>query len=159
VNIASPGVEVRRWLRAAPERVFAAFADASLVAEWLRPSPEVQLTVLSLDFRPGGSYRFAYDFAGGPRMIVGGTYRAIERPSRIVFSWVIEPPDEHAGIDSEVTVTLVASEGGTELTIHHARFGRADAERRHDQGWRGALDLLVARLAAPATSQPRRGKP
>jgi len=144
----SAGVQIRRRLSVSAEKVFAAFADAALVAQWLRPSPEVMLTVLEFDFRLGGAYRFAYDVPDGRRMIVGGTYRSIERPTRIVFSWLIEPPDEHAGIDSEVTVTLVPSGNATELTIHHARFERADAEARHADGWRGALDLLDALLPA-----------
>src|SRR5262245_51386371 len=107
MNALSSGVEVRRLLNAPPEWVFAAFADKVLVAEWLRPSPDVKLTVLVFDFRPGGVYRFAYDVPSGQRMIVGGIFQTIDAPSRIVFSWLIEPPDEHAGIDSEVTVIFV----------------------------------------------------
>jgi uncharacterized protein YndB with AHSA1/START domain len=144
----SEGVEIRRRLRVSAEKVFDAFADAALVARWLRPSPDVLLTVLELDFREGGAYRFAYDVPGGRRMVVGGTYRSIERPTRIVFSWVIEPPDEHAGIDSEVTVTLMSSGNATELTIRHAKFDRADADARHTEGWHGALELLDTVLRA-----------
>ncbi|HTV21203.1 MAG TPA: SRPBCC domain-containing protein [Polyangiaceae bacterium] len=144
--MSTPGAEVRRVLAASPEKVFAAFADRALVAQWLRPSPDVQLTVLAFDFRPGGAYRFAYDASGQPRMLVGGVFRAIEAPSRIVFSWLIEPPDEHAGIESEVSVQLVPRGSSTELTIRHAKFGRSDADSRHDAGWRGALDLLEERL-------------
>lgn len=146
MSATSTNVEVRRSLQASVEQVFAAFSDPQLVAQWLRPSPDVMLTVLAFDFRPGGAYRFAYDVPDGRRMIVGGTYSLIERPSRIVFSWLIEPPDEHAGIDSEVTVTLVANADTTELTIRHAKFERADANARHDEGWRGALALLDALL-------------
>lgn len=146
----TPGVEVRRLLDASPEKVFGAFADQALVAQWLRPSPDVKLTVLAFDFRRGGAYRFAYDVSDGQRMVVAGTFSAIEVPSRIVFSWRIEPPDEHAGIDSEVTVQLVSRGSSTELTIRHAKFGRVDADARHAQGWRGALDLLEARLRQEA---------
>jgi uncharacterized protein YndB with AHSA1/START domain len=144
--MSTPGVEVRRVLAAPPEKVFAAFADRALIAQWLRPSPDVKLTVLAFDFRCGGAYRFAYDASHDQRMVVGGIFSAIEAPSRIVFSWLIEPPDEHSGIASEVTVQLVAHGSSTELTIRHAKFGRADADRRHEQGWHGALDLLEARL-------------
>jgi uncharacterized protein YndB with AHSA1/START domain len=79
-------------------------------------------------------------------MVVGGVYSVIERPVRIVFSWLIEPPDEHAGIESEVTITLNARGSSTELLIRHEKFGRADADLRHAQGWHGALDLLEAQL-------------
>jgi uncharacterized protein YndB with AHSA1/START domain len=68
----SERAEVRRHLAAAPDRVFAAFSNGQVVAQWLTPSPEVKLTVLKLDFREGGSYRFAYDAPEGRRMLVGG---------------------------------------------------------------------------------------
>jgi len=145
-----PGVEVRRVLDAPAGKVFAAFADQKLVAQWLRPSPDVKLTVLAFDFRPGGAYRFAYDVSDHQRMVVGGTFREIDAPARIVFTWLIEPPDEHAGIDSEVTVQLVPRGSSTELTIRHAEFRREDADRRHEQGWRGALDLLETSLRGGA---------
>jgi uncharacterized protein YndB with AHSA1/START domain len=151
VTASNPGVEVRRLLKTSPEKVFSAFADQELVAQWLRPSRDVRLTVLAFDFQPGGAYRFAYDVPDGQRMIVGGTFRIINAPSRIVFTWLIEPPDEHAGIDSEVTVSIVPRGSSTELTIRHAKFGRVDADLRHEQGWSGALDLLEAQLRQKAT--------
>jgi uncharacterized protein YndB with AHSA1/START domain len=138
--------EVRRRLKAAPERVFAAFAEARLVGRWLTPSPEIALTVLSFDFREGGAYRFAYRVPGGETVIVGGVYRSIEPPKRIVFSWVIEPPDEHAGIESDVTVTIAPDGDGAELLIRHEKLMRIDAIERHAAGWLGALDLLAALL-------------
>jgi len=134
--------EVRRHLAATPERVFAAFSSGEAVALWLTPSPEVKLTVLEFDFRKGGQYRFAYDTSEGQRMLVGGVYREIEAPSRLVFSWLIEPPDVHAGIESQVTVSITPSGSGSDLHIVHERFGRADANERHAQGWAGAIEQL-----------------
>jgi uncharacterized protein YndB with AHSA1/START domain len=126
--------------------VFAAFADAALVSRWLKPSPEVTLRVLELDFRVGGRYRFAYDMPDGQRMVVGGVYQNLEPPRRIVFTWLIEPPDAHAGIESEVTVTLVRAEGATDLAITHAKWARVDARERHTAGWQGAIDQLVTQI-------------
>lgn len=145
--------EVRRHLAAAPERVYAAFATADVVAQWLTPTPAVKLTVLELDFREGGHYRFAYDTPEGQRMLVGGVYRCIEPPSRLVFSWLIEPPDIHAGIESQVTVSIAPSAGGSDLLILHERFERADANARHAEGWTGAIEqlqqlLMTARQSA-----------
>jgi uncharacterized protein YndB with AHSA1/START domain len=140
-------VEVRRRFAAGPEQVFAAFAEPRLVVRWLSPSPEIALSLLQFDFREGGGYRFAYDFPGG-RTVVAGRYRSIEPPSKIVFSWTIEPPDEHAGIDSEVTVTIRRDGAETELVIRHEKLTRAGAAARHDQGWRGALDQLARMMEA-----------
>jgi uncharacterized protein YndB with AHSA1/START domain len=139
-------VEVRRRLMASPEKVFAAFSEARLVSRWLTPSPDISLMLLQFDFRVGGTYRFAYGLPAGSTVIVGGSYRLIEPPSKIVFSWVIEPPDEHAGIESMVTVSITPDRDGTDLIISHEQPTRHDAVTRHAEGWRGALDLLMALL-------------
>ena len=136
--------EVRRHLAASPARVFAAFADASLVSRWLTPSRDVRLDVTEFDFRVGGRYRLTYRVPGRDAMVVTGIYRLIEPPSRIVFSWDIQPPDEHAGVRSEVTISLSPNGTGTDLVIRHAQLTAPGAQDRHAVGWTGALDHLAA---------------
>jgi uncharacterized protein YndB with AHSA1/START domain len=140
--------EVHRRLAVAPAKVFAAFADAAVVSRWLTPSPEVGLTVVQFEFRVGGAYRFAYQVPGRPTMFVNGVYRVIDAPSTIVFTWNIEPPDEHAGIHSQVTVSLTPDGSGTQLVIRHERLTLPGAAARHAEGWRGAIDHLIAALSA-----------
>lgn len=139
--------EIRRHLAYAPEKVFAAFANAELITRWLTPSPEIRLTVLKFDFREGGAYRFAYHVPRATTVIVGGSYSEVKPPSKIVFSWVIEPPDEHAGIQSQVSVTITPDSRGSELLIRHEKLGRTDAIERHAAGWRGAIDQLTELFA------------
>lgn len=140
--VSETSAEVTRHLGVPPERVFAAFASADRVARWLSPSAEISLEVLSYDFRVRGAYRFAYRIPGGAVMHVRGAFREIEPPWRLIFSWVIEPPDEHAGIESEVRVSLAPVAGGCVLTIVHERLDRPGAAERHRAGWKGALDRL-----------------
>jgi uncharacterized protein YndB with AHSA1/START domain len=146
--MADAHAEVRRLLRAPPERVFAAFADPMLVSRWLRPSADIRLEVLEMDCRPGGAWRFAYHVPDGPVVVIGGRYQVVEPPSRLVYSWIIEPPDEHAGLMSEVAVTITAAPGGADLHIRHSRLTLPGSVSRHAEGWRGALDLLTELLAS-----------
>jgi uncharacterized protein YndB with AHSA1/START domain len=135
--------QVTRGMSAPPERIFAAFASPDLVARWLSPSPDITLEVLAYDFRVAGRYRFAYRIPTGQTMHVHGSFLEIVPPGRLIFSWVIEPPDEHAGIDSEVRVSIAAARGGGAiLTIVHERLDGAGAVDRHTAGWIGALDRL-----------------
>jgi uncharacterized protein YndB with AHSA1/START domain len=141
-------VEMRRHLSASPRRVFAAFSERELVRRWLSPSPEIALDILQFDFRVGGIYRFAYRVPGREPMIVNGVYRAIEPQSKIVFSWNIEPPDQHAGLQSQVTVSIASDGDGSLLLIRHENLSLAGAAARHAEGWRGTLDRLHSLLAS-----------
>lgn len=153
LDFSDKAAEVRRRFDAAPELVFAAFADPLLVRRWLKPGPEVSLDVLTYEFAQGGRYRFAYTTPGEPLMHVTGVFALIEPPSRIVFSWNIEPPDQHAGIRSEVRISIAPTDDGTELVIQHVNLSRAGAPQRHAEGWRGALEGLATLLADANTSE------
>jgi uncharacterized protein YndB with AHSA1/START domain len=149
MRLDTTAADIHRYLGVTPQKVFAAFADPAMVIRWLTPSPDVKLEVVEFDFQEGGNYRFAYHVPGGPVMRVNGVYRLIRPPSEIVFSWNIEPPDEHAGVKSEVIVRITPDGEGSQLHIRHERLTPAGAVDRHRQGWRGALDQLSHLLARP----------
>ncbi len=142
-------VEVERVLAAPPAHVFRAFTDARLLPRWLTPSPEIVMRVDALDVREGGAYRFVYTLPDRTEVGIGGVYRTIQPPKRLVFSWIIDPPDEHAGIESEVTVTIDPAGEGSRLSIRHLGWPIAGAARRHEGGWMGAVAQLVSLLEVP----------
>ena len=112
---------------APPERVFAAFGDAGDGEPVADPVAGVRLRVLQLDFRPGGAYRFAYDVPGRRNDVRQRRVSRRRAASTIVFSWHIEPPDEHAGIRSEVTVTLDGGWDGNRAPVSATSASRCPA--------------------------------
>ena len=142
-------VQVEQVLAAPPARVFRAFSDARLLPRWLTPAPETTMRVEALDFREGGAYRFVYTLPDRSEVAIGGVYRTIRPPERLVVSWIIDRPDEHAGIESEVTVTIAPAGKGSRLTIRHLGWPIPSAARRHEGGWMGALVQLDRLLEVP----------
>ena len=134
--------QVEHVLAAPPARVFRAFADPQLLPHWLTPSPEIAMRVDALDFREGGAYRFVYTLPDRTEVAIGGIYRTIRPPTRLVFTWIIEPPDEHAGIESEVSVRIEPAGKGSRLTIRHLGWPITSAADRHHSGWVGAVVRL-----------------
>ncbi len=137
---ASPLVIRRRYV-AAPKVVFELWTCAELLAKWLRPSPDFTHQFIEAEPVVGGSYRIAFESPDGKVDVVAGEYLDVDPPARLVFSWKWEPPSEHAGIDSRVTVEFLDVDGETELILTH---GLTDSgmKESHNMGWSGALDQI-----------------
>lgn len=141
-----PDVEVSRRVAASPEAVFRAFTDPATLARWFSPSSDIGTEVLELDPREGGGYRLRFALPDGGRPVVLGRFLEVRAPERLVFTWTWEPPDPHAGIETEVTVTLAGDGTGTLVYVRHARFPDREVRDRHDEGWAGTLARLAALL-------------
>ena len=73
-----------RAFNAPPEFVFEAFTTPALVQRWLLGPDGWTMPVCEIDLRVGGSYRYVWSHAQQGTMGVGGVYREIKKPSRIV---------------------------------------------------------------------------
>lgn len=137
-------------LAATPERVFAALTRADEVPAWWGSEQEYQTTSWSADVRVGGKWRAEGRGADGKPFTVGGEFREVDPPRRLVFTW---KPDWDTAITT-VSYLLEANGGGTRLTLRHDGFaGRVEALRGHTQGWElvlGWLDGHLQRGASPA---------
>lgn len=135
---------IRRRLNASRERVFEAWTSAEAMGRWFCPDPDWEIPIAEADARPGGDYRIAMQ---NPDLdtphIVRGTYREVEPPGRLVFTWRWESwRDSH--VDSVVTIELHDHEGQTELVLTHELLPDANARKEHGEGWTGCLDRLEA---------------
>jgi uncharacterized protein YndB with AHSA1/START domain len=69
------------------ERVFEAYTDPKLTAQWWGPAG-TPLSVDELDVRTGGSWRFVMDL--GQPFPFRGVYHKVTAPEQLVFTWQYE---------------------------------------------------------------------
>ena len=93
--------------------VYDAFTRPELVRQWLLGPPGWFMPVCEIDLRVGGAYRYVWRKAGVPDMGMGGVYREIVAPERIVST---EKFDQ-AWYPGEAVGTLVLVEQGGKTTI------------------------------------------
>jgi uncharacterized protein YndB with AHSA1/START domain len=130
-------LEMTRHFDAPPERVFDAWLSKSW-GEWAGP-PGVKGEVVVMEPHVGGRYRVVMHRPDGGELIVGGTFREINRPLKLVMSWKWE----HEDTDTLVTLALRPSGKGTVLTLHHEGFAATERRDSHQMGWNGTLEKLA----------------
>jgi uncharacterized protein YndB with AHSA1/START domain len=145
-TVATPRlVEVRRTIRAPRQRVFDAWTKAEEIKAWHAPGP-MTVSRADIDLRPGGTYRIHMVAPTGEEHRVVGTYREVDPPRRVVYTWQWE-----TGTDQTVTtVSLDFIERGadTEVVLRHEGFSRDEARASHEQGWTAIMDKLAAHFAS-----------
>lgn len=140
--MADEALEIRRTLAASPERVFAAWTDASWLARWMSPVGHARVEA---DPRPGGRLRVV--MVGDGRDIEHvGEFLEVEPPHRLSFTWSSPYTGDRP---SRVIVELAATDGGTDLMLRHERLP-AGAASSHRGGWGSMLDRLAGMLGLPA---------
>ena len=135
---------IRRHFRAPPERVFAAFTEKALMQAWFGPE-NMTVPHCEVDARVGGKYRVEMHAPSGSVHVVAGEFREIHPPQRLVYTWGWLN-GAGRGPETVVTLTFVARDGGTDLTLEHAGFLDQDGRDRHGEGWNSSLDALGAAL-------------
>ena len=139
---------ITRLFDAPPERVFDAWLNPHEIAAWIGPR-SVEAETKELTAKVGGRYRIFMRGADGTGPIVGGIYREIVRPTRLVFTWTWETghPMGGAGHESLVTLTFRGIGDKTEMTLRHEHLQAKDSRDSHNQGWNASFDKLAKRLA------------
>jgi uncharacterized protein YndB with AHSA1/START domain len=129
---------IRREIAAPAETLFDAWLDAQSLASWMRPDG-IRETRAETDPRVGGAFRIVM-VADESDVMHTGTYREINRPHRLVFTW--SSPATHFR-DSLVTVTFQpSSSGSTVVEIHQVGLPDEEAQIAHHKGWSDALGEL-----------------
>jgi uncharacterized protein YndB with AHSA1/START domain len=129
----------------APARLlFTAWSTPEHLRRWFGPKGW-PLTLCEVDFRVGGTWRFAMTGSTGVQNTpFGGEYLEIEPNRKIVFSNTFEKPGAETLL---VTVTFDERDGRTTVTIH-TLFSSVAVKEWHEAqgyaaGYNSALDQLT----------------
>jgi uncharacterized protein YndB with AHSA1/START domain len=134
-------VVIRRVIAAPREKVFAAWLDPELLAQFMTPGEQTIATAQN-DPRAGGRFRVVMEH-GSETVEHRGEYLTIDPPSLLSFTWMSKYTDLQPSV---VTIELRDDgAGGTELTLTHRRLppSRMDA---HRDGWTSIVEKLSALL-------------
>jgi uncharacterized protein YndB with AHSA1/START domain len=140
------GSSITRTFAAPPEAVFDAWVTpATFAAWWGGSAAEVPLDSVSLDARPGGSWKATMILGPDLRFDWRGEYVEVDRPNKLVLTTTFQPGDER----ELLTVILIAVEGGTEM-----RFSQTGGNLSPDEyegttaGWQAVFDAMDTALTA-----------
>jgi uncharacterized protein YndB with AHSA1/START domain len=129
------------FLPYAPEKVWAALTDSTLLADWLMPN----------DFVPTVGHRFTFETAPAPGQDFDGTIRCevltLDPPKQLTISW------KGGTLDSIVTWRLESEGTGTRLFLTHDGFDESDpvqavTKRILGGGWSGKMASRLALVLA-----------
>ena len=142
-------VRVTRVIDAPRHEVFRAWTDPEILKAWWGPGaftcPEAEV-----DLRPGGDYRLVMQPTSGEPMVLAGTYREVDAPSRLVYTWRWATGPAATGDESLVTVEFVDAGDRTEVRLSHEDFPPDHGPAPYALGWDGGLEKLEALLTGPA---------
>lgn len=131
-------VAVNKTIHAPIERVFDAWLDPKMLAQFMTPMPGMPESDVKNEPQEGGSFTIIMH-AGDDDLPHTGTYLEIDRPNKLVFSWV-----SHCSVDgSTVTLDFTRLDGDkTNISLSHVKFIDEGTRSDHEGGWSNILDKL-----------------
>src|SRR6266849_5359554 len=138
-----------------------AFTKPELVRQWLLGPPGWSMPVCDIDLRVGGTYRYVWRKPGAPDMGMGGVYRELVVPERIVAT---EKFDQSWYPGEAVDTTILVEQGGkttlTQTVLYESPEAReAVLKSGMERGVAASYDRLaelVASLLAPGMEKRAR---
>ena len=141
------GIAITRVFAAPREQVWKELTEPEAFADWFGGTgAEVPLSSVSMDVRPGGSWR-ATMFAGPDRREIRwrGEYREVVAPERLVLTFSDQPESDAYEL---VTVVLIdLGDGRTEMRFEQRGGMSPEQYEAAGDGWSIFFDRIAERLA------------
>jgi uncharacterized protein YndB with AHSA1/START domain len=134
-----PAVQIRRRVKARADEIFDLWTKPDLMVRWMSPFPGAVDCKASCDLRPGGAFSLVMTSKEASRE-VSGTYVQIERPRKLVFTWMGPLTNN---VNTLVTVEFNPQGDETDLVLTHERLPTAAIVEGHTRGWGNIMDHLA----------------
>jgi uncharacterized protein YndB with AHSA1/START domain len=134
-------LHLKKVLASPPERVFAAFTDSDQLRQWWGPEA-FTVTHLQFDVVEGSSYRITMQPPAGDAFHLGGMFRVVEPPHRLLLTFAWEEPDP----DDQETFVVLSFESagkGTNLVLDQQPFKTEQRWQLHRDGWTDTIERLA----------------
>ncbi len=134
---------MERTYKAAPARVFAAWADIEARKRWSAPAENIRIVYEENDFREGGRDVSRCVEPGNADYVATVHYLDIRRDARIVFAEAVAHGEVNVS-SALISVELTPQSAGTKLalTMQIVAFDGSKMEDGYQFGWAAALDNL-----------------
>ncbi len=139
---------ITRVLDAPREAVFDAWTEPERFSQWFGPRGfTTPVSLISMDLRPGGEWSACLVSPDGAKAPLGGVYREITAPERLVFT-TGDPDNQEGAVASVATVTLTDLGGRTEMNFTQEGYNTDEAHAEAAKaGWLQFFDRLAEHLA------------
>ncbi|MEM8801384.1 MAG: SRPBCC domain-containing protein [Pseudomonadota bacterium] len=131
-----------RFIAAPPEKLYDAWLDPEMLAEFIRPGENMSVPKVEADPKVGGRFLIVMRL-GKEDMPHSGTYKVLDRPKQLAFTWE-SPASRIEG--STVTIDFEKVSGGTHLRLTHVRFPTEESRNNHEGGWTRILATLAEEI-------------
>ena len=132
---------ITRVFDAPRDLVWKAWTDPARIKQWLAPNG-FTVPVAEGELRPGGAWRSSMRKPDGTELWLGGVYREIVEPKRLVFTHAWLDDKGKPGPETLVTVTLTERAGKTEMNFRQTGFDSVESREGHARGWTECFDKL-----------------
>ena len=148
-------ITMERDFKAAPQRVFAAWASPKARAQWMVPNDEWESAEQGNDFRVGGREVSRFGPKGNPRYRAETSYLDIVPDRRIIMAGTMYDAEQPISC-SLATVEFLSAGRGTRMlyTEQSAFLDKRDTASTRRRGWKINLDKLAAFVDGTRKEQP-----
>ncbi|MGW5260868.1 SRPBCC family protein [Microbispora sp. NPDC004025] len=139
---------ITRVLDAPRETVFKAWTEPEHFSQWFGPHGfTTPVSLIAMDLRPGGEWSACLVSPEGAKAPLGGVYREIAEPERLVFT-TGDPDNQEGAVASVATVTLTDLGGRTQMRFTQEGYNTDEAHAEAAKaGWLQFFDRLAGHLA------------